>query len=175
MKKELRLLWRNYFSFDWKFGLILLAIVCIPRFIMVLQANQSGNYGPIGIIMLISALVPFIFLSKFGRTHIGIRGSSKWGTLILSFALGIALSLLFYVLGKELYGNSYLNWYEYIGRSYNIPEVISTKDKQIMFGIMATMGMLFSPIGEELFFRGIVHGSFAKSFGTKWASVIDSS
>jgi hypothetical protein len=28
-----------------------------------------------------------------------------------------------------------------------------------MFAIMAITGMTFSPIGEELFFRGIVHGT----------------
>jgi membrane protease YdiL (CAAX protease family) len=35
--------------------------------------------------------------------------------------------------------------------------------------------MLFSPIGEELFFRGIVHTSFANSIGDKKASLVDSS
>ena len=35
--------------------------------------------------------------------------------------------------------------------------------------------MTFSPIGEELFFRGIVHASFAKSIGEKKASIVDSS
>ncbi len=30
---------------------------------------------------------------------------------------------------------------------------------------MAITGMIFSPVGEELFFRGIVHSSFAKSIG----------
>jgi hypothetical protein len=44
-----------------------------------------------------------------------------------------------------------------------------------MFLIMAFTGMIFSPIGEELFFRGIVHGSFAKTVGNKKASIIDSS
>ena len=35
--------------------------------------------------------------------------------------------------------------------------------------------MTFSPIGEELFFRGIVHSSFAKSIGEERASIVDSS
>ena len=43
-----------------------------------------------------------------------------------------------------------------------------------MFIVMAVMGMIFSPIGEELFFRGVVHGSFAKSLGEKKASLVDS-
>jgi membrane protease YdiL (CAAX protease family) len=35
--------------------------------------------------------------------------------------------------------------------------------------------MTFSPIGEELFYRGIVHGSFAVNFGEQKASLADSS
>jgi len=170
---ELKPFWKKLFNFDWKFGLFLIALVCIPRFILVLQANQTGNYGPIGAIMFISALVPFIFLNKYGRKKIRIIGTNKIGGLILSLTIGIAFSLLLYFIGKELYGGSYQNWYKYIGKSYNIPQEIAGKDKFIMFSIMATTGMIFSPIGEELFFRGIVHGSFAKSVGEKKASIID--
>jgi uncharacterized protein len=39
---------------------------------------------------------------------------------------------------------------------------------------MVLTGMTFSPIGEELFFRGIVHSSFAESIGDKKASLVDS-
>ena len=34
--------------------------------------------------------------------------------------------------------------------------------------------MTFSPIGEELFYRGIVHGSFTGRFGEQKASFFDS-
>lgn len=44
-----------------------------------------------------------------------------------------------------------------------------------MFAITASVGMIFSPIGEELFFRGIVHSSFAKSIGNCRATVVDAS
>jgi len=171
---ELKPFWEKLFKFDWKFGLFLIALVCLPRFILVLQANQTGNYGPIGAIMFVSALVPFIFLNKYGRKKIGIKWTKKIAGLVLSLILGVAFSLLLFFIGKELYGGSYQNWYQYIGKSYNIPEGIAGNDKLIMFSIMATTGMIFSPIGEELFFRGIVHGSFAKSIGEKKASIIDS-
>lgn len=173
-QSELRPFWKKRFNFDWKFGLFLIVLVCIPRFALVLQANQTGNYGPIGAIMFVSALVPFIFLNKYGRREIGIKGSHKIGGLTLSLILGIACSLLLFIIGTALYGGSYQNWYEYIGKSYNIPTGIAGNDKFLMFSIMAVTGMIFSPIGEELFFRGIVHGSFAKSIGEKKASFIDS-
>ncbi len=175
MDKELRPFWGKMFSFDWKFGLFLILAVCIPRFILVLNANvsTSGNYGSIGYIMTISAIAPFIFLSKYGRTEIGITKPKEYKWLLIAFVLGLIASLFLYFLGQILYGHSYENWYQYIGKSYKNPTDISPNDKRILFAIMAFVGMTFSPIGEELFFRGIVHSSFAKSIGEKKASIVD--
>tara|TARA_R110002033_G_scaffold52713_3_gene100250 strand:- start:2498 stop:3241 length:744 start_codon:yes stop_codon:yes gene_type:complete len=175
MKYELKPFWNRYFKFDWKFGLFLLLTVCITRFFLVLKANETGNYSLIGLVMFISAIIPFVFLSKYGRKKIGIKTTRKLNYLILALGIGIIFSFILHFLGQGLYGKTYENWYEYIGKSYNIPENISAQGKRTMFLIMAITGMIFSPIGEELFFRGIVHGSFAKSVGNKRASIIDSS
>jgi uncharacterized protein len=174
MSNHLKPFWQNRFQFNARFGLFLLLIICVPRFLLVLNANQTGNYGPIGAIMVVSALVPFLFLHKAGRRSIGIRGTRKWGALLLAFGLGILLALVLYAIGVGLYGDTIQNWYVYIGKSYAIPDPISPADKRILFAVMAITGMLFSPVGEELFFRGIVHGSFATSVGERRASLIDS-
>lgn len=174
MQNELRSFWNRYLQFNWKFGLFLLLIVCIPRFFLVLKANETGSYSLIGLVMAGSAIIPFLFLNKNGLRTIGIRRTRKFWFLLFALISGIVFSLLLHYLGIGLFGNSYENWYEYIGKSYNIPAGISAHDKKLMFVIMAITGMIFSPIGEELFFRGIVHGSFAKSIGDKKASVIDS-
>ena len=167
MENELRPFWNRIFNYNWKFGLFLIFIVCIPRFVLVLNANASGNYVYIGLIMVISAIVPFIFLSKYGREKIGITKPKKLSWLIVAFFSGLIASILIYFLGQSLYGNSYENWYNYIGKSYNIPAGINQNSKAILFTIMALNGMTFSPIGEELFFRGIVHSGFSKSIGEK--------
>ncbi|MEO6453183.1 MAG: CPBP family intramembrane glutamic endopeptidase [Ginsengibacter sp.] len=125
--------------------------------------------------MVISAIAPFIFLSKYGRKQIGLTKPKKRIWLLTAFISGLIVSVLLYFLGQSLYGNSYENWYNYIGKSYNIPIGINKNDKAILFTIMALTGMTFSPIGEELFFRGIVHSAFAKSIGENKASIVDSS
>lgn len=175
MDNELRPFWSRVFRFNWKFGLFLILIVCIPRFILVLNANASGNYGSIGLVMTISAIAPFIFLSKYGRNEIGITKPKKSNWLLIAFVFGLGASIFLYYLGQTLYGNTYENWYNYIGKSYKIPGSISQNNKRILFAIMAFTGMTFSPIGEELFFRGIIHSSFAKSIGEKKASIVDGS
>ncbi|MDR0349861.1 MAG: CPBP family intramembrane metalloprotease [Tannerella sp.] len=124
--------------------------------------------------MLVSAIIPFIFLSKYGRKAIGLCKPDHYSWLLIAVITGLIFSIALYFAGELLYGDSYENWYVYIGKSYNIPDGINGKNKLIMFVIMAATGMIFSPIGEELFFRGIVHSSFAKSAGNTKASIIDS-
>ena len=166
MDNELRPFWSRFFSYNWKFGLFLILIICIPRFILVLNANSGGNNGYIGLIMTISAIAPFLFLTKFGRNQIGITKPQNFKWLFIALMGGLIASLLLHFIGQFLYDNSFQNWYQYIGKSM---------DKSKGFAIIATMGMIFSPIGEELFFRGIVHTSFTKSIGEKKASIVDSS
>jgi uncharacterized protein len=175
MENELKPFWNRYFKFNWKFGLFLIMMICIPRFLLVLNANASGNYASIGLIMAISAITPFIFLSKYGRVKIGVKKPESYKYLLFAFFIGLIASVLLYFLGKILYGNSYGNWYQYIGKSYKIPLKINPHDRQILFAIMAFSGMTFSPLGEELLFRGIIHASFEKSVGEKNASIVDSS
>ncbi len=175
MQNELRPFWNRIFNFNWKFGLFLILTVCIPRFFLVLNANATQNYSYIGLIMVISAIVPFIFLSKNGLKKIGITKPTHYKWLLLAFITGLLFSILLYFLGQVLYGNSLENWYFYIGKSYNIPQEINQHDKAIFFIITAFTAMIFSPIGEEFFFRGIVHASFANSIGEKQASLVDSS
>jgi membrane protease YdiL (CAAX protease family) len=119
-------------------------------------------------------MIPFIFLNKHGRKQIGLTKTNKLKLLAYALIAGVVFSFFLYLIGFWLYGNTYENWYEYIGKSYNIPDGIQGQEKIIMFAIMAITGMTFSPIGEEFFFRGIVHNSFANSLGDKKASVIDS-
>ena len=175
MENELRPFWSRLFNFDWKFGLFLILIICIPRFILVLNANSGGNYGYVGLVMTISGIAPFLFLSKFGQKQIGIIKPKNYSWLVIAFIAGLSASILLYVLGQFFYGNSYENWYNYIGKIYKIPVGINPSNKANLFIINALIVMTFSPIGEELFFRGIVHSSFAKSFGDKKASFVDSS
>ena len=175
MENELRPFWNRIFNYNWKFGLFLILMVCIPRFLLVLNANATGNYSSIGLIMVISGIAPFVFLSKYGRKKAGITRPGKYKRLLPAFAAGLIVSILLYFLGHYLYGNSIENWYMYIGKSYHIPAGIDQHNKAILFAVMTFTGMTFSPIGEELFFRGIVHSSFAKSIGENKASVVDSS
>lgn len=43
MDNELKPLWSKIFNFNWKFGLFLILLLCIPRVVLVLHGNVIGN------------------------------------------------------------------------------------------------------------------------------------
>lgn len=174
MEIELKPFWNRRFSFDWKFGLFLIFLFCIPRFILVLNANETSDYKFIGLVMTIYAVTPFVFLTKYGRKVIGLSKPKTYHWIFYAFIVGLIFSFILYFLGNLIYNHTFQNWYVYIGKSYNIPNGINFDDKAILFAIMAITGMIFSPIGEEFLFRGLIHSSFAKSIGNFKASIVDS-
>ena len=174
MNLEIRNVLSRFLSLRWQLGAGLVLLICIPRFYLVLKANEFGNYSAIGLIMVLSALIPLIILNRNGRRNIGLVLPNGIFSLIVALLIGVLFSLMLYYVGSELYGTSLENWFVYIGKSYNIPSQIALADKQTLFIVMAITGMLFSPVGEEFFFRGIVHRSFNISFGPTVATLLDS-
>jgi membrane protease YdiL (CAAX protease family) len=171
----LRQFWRNRLLFNWQFGLLLILLFGIPRFILVLQANVTSNYDLIPVIFILMALTPYLLLTKEGRVNTGIKKADNYSWLFYSFLLGIAACLITFVLAQLYFGYSQANWFVYISKSYAVPRTgLTAPDRLIYFIIYAIIGMTFSPIGEELFYRGIVHSSFAVKLGEQKASIIDS-
>ena len=173
--KILNSFWSNFVESPWKLGLLLIFIWGIPRFILVLNANVSGSYQLVSLVFISMWISPWIFLSKFGRRKMGLKMPSNLTWLIFSIVVGIVLSSIMFLVAFYLYENTISNWFVYISNSYSeIPQPLNSSDKKIYFLIYAITSMLFSPIGEEFFYRGIVHECFATKWGDKISSYVDS-
>jgi hypothetical protein len=120
-------------------------------------------------------VTPWIFLTKDGRRNIGIHKPTNSRWLLYSFFGGVAFCVIVFIAGTLIFNYSHSNWFVYISKSYQSIGFISTASQRLTyFLIYSIIGMTFSPIGEELFYRGIVHGSFVKELGEQKASIIDS-
>jgi membrane protease YdiL (CAAX protease family) len=118
---------------------------------------------------------PIILLTKTGRRYIGIKKPANYYWLLYSAIAGAALCVMVFTIGILLYKYAYSNWFVYIAKSYRASGIdLSGSQRQIYFLIYSLTGITFSPIGEELFYRGIVHGSVAGRFGEQKASIFDS-
>jgi membrane protease YdiL (CAAX protease family) len=175
MNQDQRLFRRKELRFTPVFGLMLILLFGIPRFIIVLQANVSGNYGLTSILFLLMWALPFLILTKNGRQKIGIVKPTKPLWVGYGFILGILLAVVIGVVGQMFYNQNNENWFFYISRSYQLPDFTAAGHERFSyFLIFAIVGMTFSPIGEELLYRGIIHQSFTKKYGENGASIIDS-
>ena len=172
----LRTFWQKIFRYNWIFGLVLILLLGIPRFFIVLQANVTGNYNLVPVVFLFMWFSPLIFLTKNGRRSIGIKRPSNYYWLFYSFFLGILICMVTYIVAIFLFEHTISNWFVYISKSYTVSGmVVNDSNRLIYFLIYSLTGITISPVGEELFYRGLVHGSFVKRFGEQRASIADSS
>ncbi len=159
-----------------QWGLFFILFLGIPRFIVVLNANATGSYNYTSLIFVSMWIIPFLLLNKEGRKLIGIKKTKKAGSLVLSFFLGILICIPIFLLGELVYGDAQNNWFVYISQSYKpaLPEDLA-EVRLLYFAIFASISMVFSPIGEELMYRGFIHQCFEQRLGSNRASLVDSS
>jgi len=162
-------IWNRLFQKKWILGLFLIFLFGVPRFILVLQSNVSGQSQFVSIIFTLMMFTPLIFLKKSGRKEMGIRKSTHPIWLLGGLFLGVAMCALFYLLFSLLFGSNMSNPFVYIGS-----KTFNGDGNLVYFLIYLAIVMTFSPIGEELFYRGVVHNSFRERLGERNASLIDS-
>lgn len=170
----LRSLWTRFFRYNWAFGLFLVLLFGIPRFVLILEANVSGTYNFAFIIFFLMWFTPFVFLTKKGRKKIGLKRPGHYRHLLVSFLLGVLSCAVVFGIFTLLYQITLDHAFVYILRSGGVPSGLADSDKLIYFSIAVIPCMLFSPIGEEFLYRGVVHGSFVNRFGEVKASFFDS-
>ena len=166
---------QKHVTFNWLLGLSLILIFSISRFAAVVYGLQSGNNLYLTTLFALMIALPFVLLSAAGRRRLKIQRSSGWLPLLYSLLIGMGISTIIYALGQWLYGQEISNWYRYIGESYPIKiAALSEADKRIYFIVFILIGISFSPFGEELLYRGVIHGAFEQQWGERMAAMVDS-
>lgn len=155
-------LWERLFPNKWVLGLFLVFLFGIPRVILVMKANVSGQTQWVSIIFTLMCFTPLLFLKKAGRRAMGLCKSTRPLWLFWGFLLGGAICLLLFAFYSLLYGGEISNPFVYIAAS-----TISGGGSTIYFLVYLLIVMTFSPFGEELFYRGVVHQAFKEQWGEK--------
>jgi hypothetical protein len=118
---------------------------------------------------------PYLLLNRQGRKRIGLRKPNRRHWWIYALLIGIGACLVAFVTGTALFGQSTDNWFVYISKSYatSMPMEFSINRTRI-FLLMAAAAVTFSPLGEELLYRGLIHECFVPALGEGQASMVDS-
>lgn len=159
----------------WATAIVLLLVLSTVRFALVLQANVNGSYQYISYFFMLLIVLPFVLLNAQGLKKIGLLKVKSWKGVGWSVLLGVISCTLLFGLMYWFYGQSDYNAFTYIARTYQgLPDTMDSQNRLMYFAIFAGISMFFSPLGEELFYRGIIHENLAVEVDHNNASIIDS-
>jgi len=165
---------RRFFGFDVRTGILLLVVFGLVRVALVLQANVSGSYLLVSFVFVAMAVLPWVVLTRLGRQKIGIVRPSRWRWMLPAAVAGVTSLLVVCGAATALWGRTIENPFAYIAGTYtNVPDSLSDADRLTYFIIYAVIGIPFSPVGEELLYRGIAHESLATRLGNRGAALVD--
>ena len=165
---------RRWAGFDIRTGLILLSLFTVVRFGLVLEANVSRSYALVSVFFVVMALTPFVLLAPEGRRRIGTTWPARPMHLLSAVLAGGLCCGVLIISAEGLFGSGDDNAFRYISGTYaGLPSPMDDQTRLILFLVFAAIGMTFSPIGEELFYRGLAHESFTGRLGEGRAAMVD--
>jgi membrane protease YdiL (CAAX protease family) len=165
--------WNRIRIAPWLFSLLVLALLTAVRFYAVFSGSPWGNLLFLFVFLAMWAL-PFIVLSAQGRREIGLRkqGNSP-SALALSALAGAFAGYAVYAAGMALFGASPDNWCVSIRDSIHLAEMRAAMPLAAAFAAVVLPAMIFSPIGEEILFRGLLHQSFVRRWNVPVATAVN--
>jgi membrane protease YdiL (CAAX protease family) len=139
-------------------GIGALALLLCVLFLGMRAYAMLGPASMRGMFLLMCVAMialPWILLSPHGRYQIGLKFPAGAGYAGAALVIGVGGAALCFVLGYLLFGTSADNWFVSVARVYQQQPTrgFSILQLHLTFTIVAC---LFSPLGEEIFFRGFL-------------------
>jgi membrane protease YdiL (CAAX protease family) len=115
---------------------------------------------------------PWLLLSRDGRQAAGIRRGGSPAIYAGALVFGVAAATLCHLIGYGLFGTSADNWYVSVANSFRAQPTPGLATWQLYL-IFTIPGILFSPFGEEIFFRGVLQRALESRFSARASTLIE--
>lgn len=166
------------FHFVWLRDALAWAIVLSVLFVVLRIGGTMGGRTwqpllPIGFVLMM--LVPWLLLTPHGRKQIGFVRTKPGHWYFIAVFTGLAMASFCYALGVFLFGRTADNWFVSIATNYRGIMNTANMDLLRLHLIFTIPAILFSPIGEEIFFRGFLQQALQEKFSTTASLVMEAS
>jgi len=168
-RELLRPLWRRLVGRAWVLSAILFVVLGCVRGYGAYGPEEARSWLMIGFFSM--WFLPGIFFSRAGRRAMGLKQADRPGWLLWGPLLGATSACLVFALGFWLYGRSELNWFVAIGNQFLAGSEALGLPQAALMVVYTVPAILFSPVGEELFFRGMIHESVGERWGERLATL----
>ena len=155
--------------------LVLAAVFAATRAVGTLGPPAWRWLLPAGFVCM--AFTPWLLLDAEGRRHIGLApaGPRRWYWYSLALAGGAALAMFGFGVGLLAFGDSSNHWYVSIAGSYQRTMDTRSLPLWALYLIFTVPALMFSPIGEELFFRGMLQQALQDKLSAPLATGVECS
>lgn len=169
---DVKPLWRGI-----PFGIGGLALLLTAILLAMRGAAMLGplQLRPLFFLMCLAMIaLPWLLLSPHGRYQVGLKRPVSAAWLWVGLCGGAAAATLCFTLGMLLFGASADHWFVSVARSYAGPQTagMSILQLHLMYTIAAC---LFSPIGEEIFFRGFLQRVLEQRLARRTSTHVEAS
>lgn len=151
-------------------SLLVLVFSCM-RAVGALGPSHLRWLLPLGFCLM--AILPWLLLTAEGRRQIGLRKPNNKAAYLLAIAFGAASAFLCFILGILLFGKTGDNWFVNIGNNYKAMMDTSWMSFWMLSLVFTIPAIIFSPIGEEIFYRGVVQKTFEQKFSVLTSVIIE--
>lgn len=158
------------------------SLILVTVLVLVFSAMRAtGALGssnlrwllPLG--FCIMTILPWLLLTREGRASIGFKRPARGSNYLLAITCGFGAAFLCFVFGLLLFGHGLDNWYVNIGNSYKSMMDTSGMSFLMLNLIFTVPAILFSPIGEEIFYRGVLQKTLEQKLSVTGSTIIECS
>ncbi len=126
---------------------------------------------PLGFCLMMAT--PWLLLDRAGRLEIGLRRSASARIYPLAIGAGTLAATLCFGLGVALFGAGQDNWFASVAANYRgIMPTAGWSELQLHLAFTLP-ALLFSPIGEEIFFRGVLQRALERRWSARASTVAE--
>ena len=155
----------------WLLAIALAVGFAAMRIIGVLGPRGLRWLLPLGFTLM--ALTPWQLLDAQQRRDMGLRRPTTARFYPIALVAGAAAALACFALGYALFGASGNNWFATIANNYR-QMVDTTGWTPARLHLFFTLpAMIFSPIGEEIFFRGYLQYALERRFSARTSTIAE--
>jgi len=150
-------------------------------FVLASSAGRAAAmFGParwralLMVICIAMAVLPWLVLSREGRRQIGLQRPRSALWVVSGVVFGALAATFCYLFGVALFGAGQDHWFVSVARNYQLQPTHgwSLLRLHLTFTIAAC---LFSPIGEEIFYRGFLQKVLEDRHGARRATLMEAS
>lgn len=128
---------------------------------------------PTGFVLMM--VLPWVLLTPEGRRRIGLKKPDSFNRYFLGIALGAGSAFLCFLFGYLLFGTAVDNWFVNIGNSFKDAMDTSAMSFWMLSLVFTVPAVMLSPIGEEIFYRGVAQETLEQKFSVRISTIMECS